>query len=319
MLSYHHLSLSERKKLRIYWKETKSIREVARRLGRSPSTISRELKRNITRDKRFCAIYRPVNAQKKYMARIHKPKGGKYDNEKLTSYVQCKLLLTWSPEQVAGRIALDYQDDASMRVSHTTIYRWLHKGQVSQAAQIRLRHAGHRHGEHRGKYLGIRTLKQRGREIQRRSRIGDWELDTIVSSARESRAGILSMVDRKSRFCVLTLLERCHSNKHVFRALASIVQQYPCKSFTADQGSEFGCYRRVEEELQIPMYFCRPSSPWQKGSVENLNGLIREMFPKGTNFVDVTPEEVSHAMSLLNNRPRKCLSWHTPAEVFFAL
>lgn len=312
-MSYHHLTLEERKKLSRMWREKESIRRMAAALGRSPGTISRELKRNISREAR-CLLYRPVNAQRMYQARKHRPKDGKYQDTVLCEYVQQKLRLTWSPEQVSGRIRLDYPGDPRMRVSHTTIYRWLHKNQLAQAAMIHLRHEGHRHGERRGTFLGIRTLRQRGREIWRRERVGDWELDTIVSGGRESRAGLLTMCDRKSRVCVLALLERCHSHSHVFRVLSSVAQSLPCRSFTADQGSEFHCFTRVEKELGLPMYFCSPSSPWQKGSVENLNGLVREFFPKGTDFVHVAPEQVARAMFLLNNRPRKCLNWLTPAE-----
>lgn len=314
-MSYHHLTLEERKKLFHMWRKKESIRHMAAAMGRSPGTVSRELKRNITWY-RNSPLYRPVNAQKKYQFRKHRPRGGKYLDARLYGYVQEKLLLTWSPEQVSERIRLDYPKDLRMRVSHTTVYRWLHKGQLAQAAMIHLRHEGHRHGEHRGRFLGIRTLRQRGREIWRRERIGDWELDTIVSSSRESLAGLLTMCDRKSRFCILTLLERSRSHNHVFRVLASVIQAYPCQSFTADQGGEFHCYPRVEKELGLPMYFCNPSSPWQKGSVENLNGLVREFFPRGTNFTDVTPQQVARAMFLLNNRPRKCLNWLTPAESF---
>lgn len=316
-MSYHHLTLEERKKLSRMLRNKETIRHIAEALGRSPGTVSRELKRNITRYS-YGMRYRPVNAQKKYQVRKHEPRDGKYLDEMLREYVQEKLLLTWSPEQVSGRIRLDYPEDLHMRVSHTTVYRWLHKGQLAQSAAIHLRHEGHCHGEHRGKFLGIRTLRQRGREIWRRERVGDWELDTIVSSSKESRAGLLTMCDRKSRFCILSHLERSHSHSHVFRVLSNVVQSFPCRSFTADQGSEFHCYPKVENELGLPMYFCSPSSPWQKGSVKNLNGLVREFFPKGTNFVNIAHEQVVRAMFLLNNRPRKCLNWLTPAEVLSA-
>lgn len=316
-MNYHHLTLDERKKLYHMWKKKESIRQMASVLERSPSTISRELKRNISRD-RYSFVYRPITAHKKYQGRRQQERDGKYRDTELCGYVQNKLLMTWSPEQVSKRLRLDYPENLHMRISHATIYRWLHMSRLTQAASIHLRHQGHKHGEHRGRFLGIRTLKQRGREIWRRERIGDWELDTIVSSSKESHAGLLTMCDRKSRFCILALLERSHSHNHVFRVLSSIVHSYPCRSFTADQGSEFHCYSRVEEELGLPMYFCSPSSPWQKGTVENLNGLVREFFPKGTNFIDVSTEQVAHAMDLLNNRPRKCLNWLTPAEVMAA-
>lgn len=316
-MSYHHLTLEERKKLWKLWQKKYGVREIARILGRNASTISRELKRNMSWNKQY-PVYRPITAHKKYIERKSQPRSGKFENKVLCEYVQSKLLLTWSPEQVAGRLPLDHPDNPEMRISHTTIYRWLRQERLEQAAQIRLRHEGHRHGETRGKgkFSGIRTLRQRGREIQRRTRIGDWELDTILSAAHSSTAGLLTLCDRKSRYCVITLLQRCQSNRHVFRALASIAQRYPCHSFTADQGTEFACFPRVEKELGIPMYFCSPSSPWQKGSVENLNGLIRESFPRGTNFAEVSEEDVQHVMFLLNNRPRKCLNWRTPAEVF---
>lgn len=213
-MSYHHLTLEERKKLARMWKAKASIREIGRALGRSASTISREIKRNISRGNRH-VLYRPVNAQKKYQARKCVARPGKYEDMLLVSYVQEKLLETWSPEQVAGRMPLDYPDAPSMRVSHSTIYHWLHQGKLGQAA-LCLRHAGHRHGEHRGRFLGIRTLRQRGKEIWRRERIGDREMDTIISSDRASHAGLLTMCDRKSRYCIAVLLERCHSNKHVF-------------------------------------------------------------------------------------------------------
>lgn len=312
-MSYHHLTLLERKALSKMKKEKKSLREISRILARSPSSISREVKRNLSHSGRHVE-YRPVIAQKQYQRRKHAPRGGLWGDNQLSAYVQEKLLETWSPEQVSHRLPLDYPDCPEMRVAHSTIYRWLHQHLLSQAAALQLRHANHKHGEHRGKFLGIRLLKERGKEIWRRERCGDWELDTIVSSSHESHAGLLTMCDRKSRFCVIVLLERCQSNKHVFQALAAVVQQVPCLSFSTDQGTEFGCYRKVEEELGIPMFFCRPASPWQKGSVENLNGLIRQFFPKGTNFVDVSPASVHTAMTILNNRPRKCLAWATPAE-----
>lgn len=300
------------------WKEHASIRKIANETGRSASTISRELMRNMSFNKcgRYAPIYRPVNADKKYQFRIHKSRTGKYDRPELTDYVRSRLLRTWSPEQIAGRIQLDYPKNRCMRVSHSTIYRWLHRDLLSQAASIKLRHAGHKHGEKRGTFVGARTIKQRCKEAYRRKRLGDWELDTVVSSSKQDKTGLLSMCDRKSRYCVIALLHRVRSNKVIYQALASVSEKMPCLTFTADRGTEFGCFKKVEGELNVPMYFCNPGSPWQKGSVENLNGLIREFFPKGTNFGEISEAEAQRAMDILNNRPRKCLKWATPAEVF---
>ena len=300
------------------WKEHLGIREIAREIGRSASTVSRELVRNISfhsRDWHY-PIYRPVSADKKYLERIHKRRTGKYDKAELAEYVRSRLLRTWSPEQIAGRIRLEYPKDRCMRVSHSTIYRWLHHDLLSPAAAIRLRHAGHKHGETRGKFVGVRTIRQRCKEAYRRKRLGDWELDTVVSSSRQDQDGLLSMCDRKSRYCVIALLHRVKSNKVIYQALATVSDTMPCLTFTADRGTEFGCFKKIEAELNIPIYFCNPGSPWQKGSVENLNGLIREFFPKGTNFGDISESEAQRAMDILNNRPRKCLKWATPAEVF---
>jgi len=297
------------------WKAHTSIRDISRSLGRSASTVSRELTRNISFRKRE-RIYRYVMANKRYLSRIHAKRTGKYDCAELAEYVRSHLLQTWSPEQVAGRMSLEYPGSNEMRISHSTIYRWLHKDLLSQAASIRLRHNGHKHGETRGTFVGAKTIRQRCHDIYRRKRIGDWELDTVVSSSRQDKAGILSMCDRRSRYCVLALLHRVQSNKCVYMALAAASDTMPCLSFTADRGTEFSCFKRVEEELGIPMYFCNPSSPWQKGSVENLNGLIREFFPKGTDFSNIIASDMQAVMDILNNRPRKCLNWATPSEAF---
>ena len=313
-MSYHHLTLEEREKLSLLMKNCCGIRTIAKELGRSPSTICRELKRNAFTQEGHCRTYRFLSADELYHARIHRKRGGKYGNVMLSDYVRTHLMQTWSPEQVAGRIRLDYPNDRQMRVSHATIYRWLRLGLVEQAAAVTLRHKGRRRGRHHSHFPGIKLLKKRCLEAYRRQRIGDWELDTIVS-ANYSHAGLLSMCDRKSRYCMLFLLRNAKSNYAVYKVLAAVSETMPCLTFTADQGVEFQCYRRVEAELDIPFYFCSPHSPWQKGSVENLNSLVREFFPKGTDFSDVSEEEVINAMSVLNNRPRKCLGWATPAEV----
>jgi len=320
-MSYHHLTLEERKMIAQMTNEECSQQEIALVLNRSPSTISREKRRNISSEKaggsgRIRHRYRYRVADKKYQDRLHARRGGKYEDRTLTGYVQEKLLRSWSPEQVAGRIGIDYPHNPQMRISHSTIYRWLHNGLVDQAAAIKLRHHGHRHGETRGKgkFTGIRKLSERCKEACRRERFGDMELDTMVSSSSSDKAGVLCLVDRKTRYSILILLRRVRSSNHVYNALAAVARTTECLSFTADRGTEFGCFKDVENKLKIPMFFCDPHSPWQKGTVENNNGLAREFFPNGTNFSNVSEYDVSRAMDLLNNRPKKCLGWMTPAE-----
>lgn len=318
-MSYHHLTLAERKKIAHLEREGAGKYEIARQLGRSPSTIYRELERNKTlrkngrRDK-----YSYRNAHKMYLGRLHRATSGKYQIEDLCDYVREKLRHTWSPEQIAGRLPLDYPHTGHMRISHGTIYRWLHRGLLAQAAQLKLnlRHHGHTHGEKRGKFNGVRELKERSRLALKRRRLGDWEVDTIVSCAPGHSDCLLSVCDRKSRYCGLVLLKR-KTNLEVMRGFQFLYGsgELPMKTITADRGTEFSCFSQFEETFHIPFYFARPRSPWQKPSVENQNGLVRQFFPKGTDFHQISEQQVAQVMQILNNRPRKCLGFRTPSEV----
>jgi len=289
---------------------------MAAELGRSPSTISRELRRNCTVTKRH-RRYFPRSAHQRYRARISLERPGKYKQAQLVGYVQEKLLLTWSPEQIAGRIRRDFPKDETMRIAHSTIYRWLRREQITQAAalKVNLRHYGHRHGETRGRLNGVRELRERSKLALRRKRLGDWEVDTIVSGVNR-HACLLSVCDRKSRYCGLVLLKR-RSAKEVMRGFQFLfgAGELPLETITSDRGTEFACYKEVEEAWGIPFFFTRPRAPWQKPSVENQNGLIRQFFPKATNFQEISPEQVTHVVDLLNNRPRKILNFKTPHEV----
>ena len=314
-MSYTHLTLDERISLAELRKENLSIREIAEVLGRSPSTISRELQRNQRLSKRQ-RLYFPRSAQRQYEARIRQERSGKYGQERLASYVQEKLLLAWSPEQVAGRMKLDFPADAEMRVAHGTIYRWLKKKQLPRASEARkrLRHYGRTYGDGRGKLHGVRELTERPVEVLRRTRFGDWEIDTIVS--KEWGPCLLTLCERKSQYCGVVLLKERTSKEvraalnHFFSARAHVL-----KTLTSDRGKEFFGWREVERDLQVQQYFTRPYSPWQKGCVENLNGLIRQFFPKKTSFKRVSTAETQALMRLLNHRPRKRLNFKTPHEV----
>lgn len=313
LVSYHHLTRKERGKIALLHQSKATIREISRQLGRNPSTISREIKRNKTEKS-----YQSDTATEKYQRRRQRCKRkSRLAEEQLVQYIHQNLMLTWSPEQVANRMRLDYPDDAKMSIAHTTIYRWIREEQLERAAllQQKLRHNGHRHGETRGKYHGVRELKERPKEAMKRKRLGDWEVDTIVSSRSRVRDCLLNMVDRKSRYCALVLLK--NRAKDVLRGFTFMLSSLPVKTITSDRGKEFACYQEAEDLLNAPFYFTRPYSPWQKGSVENCNGLIRQFFPKGTNFNEIDQESVSMVMQLLNNRPRKCLGWKTPNEVMF--
>lgn len=228
--------------------------------------------------------------------------------------------MTWSPKQIAGRIRLEHSQNIGMRVSHSSIYRWLALGLLPRSIQLtmNLRHYNHQYGEKRGVKVGARELKERSKEALRRKRLGDWEVDTIVAG-RETRSFLFNMTDRKSRYCCLALLRNTRKTT-MMRAFTFFLGngKLPLHTITSDRGAEFSCHREFEEQFKALYYFTRPASPWQKPTVENTNGLIRQFFPKGTDFTELSDEAVAFAMNLLNNRPRKCLGWKTPAEVIFS-
>lgn len=314
-MSYQHLSRKDRGKIALLNRNQVPKREIARQLGRSTSTITRELMRNSYENGQYRAD--PAHA-KAVLRRQKSCRHRLYEQEAVSCYVREKLMCCWSPEQIAGRIRLDYPNDPHMRVSHSSIYRWLHEGLLYQAAELRLhlRHYGHQHGETRGKFNGVRELKQRSKKALKRQRLGDWEVDTIVSADRADTSCVLTSCDRKSRACRLVLL-RNKTKPEVMRGFHVLFDApgLPLETITADRGTEFACYSDVEAQWGVPFYFTRPRSPWQKPSVENLNGLIRQFFPKATHFGEISPQLVETVMFQLNNRPRKSLAFLTPYEV----
>jgi len=313
-VSYHHLTPKERKKIANLHRLHFSVRKIGKILERSASTISRELRRNGEDGK-----YKSSAANKKYAERRLSCRPiGKLENSELVEYIREKLAATWSPEQIEGRLLIDFPADSKMRISLSTIYRWLHEELLHQSASLKmnLRHHGHRHGEKRGKFNGVRELRERSKLALLRKRLGDWEVDTIVSGNNGHSACLLSVCDRKSRYCGLVLLKR-RSAPEVMRGFCFLFDscRLPIETITADRGTEFACYNEVESHWEKPFYFTRPHSPWQKPTVENQNGLIRQFFPKCTDFHEISADHVSSVMNILNTRPRKCLGFRSPTEV----
>ena len=233
----------------------------------------------------------------------------------------------WSPEQVAGRIALERPE---MSVSASTIYRAINARELdppelagtARGIKARLRHKGkRRHGkggreERRGKIPGTRPISERPPEAEARERLGDWEGDTVVGKG--AGACLVTLVDRTSR-----LLEggrsRAHTKKKVAEAQVAALGGHPeTRTMTLDRGMEFAAFSEVEQAVGVVTYFAQPHHPWQRGTNENTNGLLREFFPKGTDFDKVTDEEVRAVYDDLNRRPRKCLGFKTPYEVHYS-
>lgn len=313
MLSYTHFTRIERIKLEELKKKGKSIREIARELGRSPSSVSRELRRNQNKN----GGYHHWRATILYILRRRKchPASRLAEGTEIRSYVEDKLSLYWSPETIAGRWNTEHPDD---RIAHTTIYRWLAQRKLTGfSRKTHLRRRGKRIQTRNANYNTIhpdRLIEDWPEEIRTRIRIGDWEGDTIYGGIGKGFAA--TMVDRKSRYLaaarILTRRPDDTSNA-IYKALDGL----PVKSISLDNGSEFSSFRQMEKHFKAPIYFAKPHAPWQRGTNENTNGLLRFFFPKGCDFRVISDEDLDRVIALLNIRPRKCLDWKTPAEIFF--
>ncbi|WP_050184066.1 IS30 family transposase [Domibacillus robiginosus] len=309
-MSYQHLSTFERARIETLKESGCSLRDIARRIGRSVSTVSRELTRNSSSN----GLYKPEAAQHRYEQR-RKNCGcrGKWSST-LAEIIEEKLDATWSPEQIANRLFKG-------AVCFKTIYRWLYIGRLSRKAAV-LRHKGkcQKPQETRGRFNIGTSIAERPAEVKKRQSFGHWELDTVVSGRGKSKGCVATFVERKTRWYVAVKMtdRSADSMETTIRDLYSRMPKQVFKTATTDRGKEFSCYAVLEKDIGIAFYFADPYSPWQRGSNENTNGLFREFFPKGTDFNKVTDDELGRALQLLNNRPRKCLGWRTPHEAFIA-
>ena len=197
---------------------------------------------------------------------------------------------------------------------------WLYKGKLSQGDMSVLRHKGKRRkpAEKRGKFIVGESISNRPKEVEDRKSFGHWELDTIVSSRGKSKGCLATFVERKSRlYTAVKMVDR--TSNSMKKAITQIYRALPPASFktgTTDRGKEFACYNAVKEDLDLTLYFADPYCSWQRGSNENSNGLLREFYPKKTDLALISEEELTQNLYLINNRPRKCLGWKSPIQVF---
>ena len=310
-MNYTHFSIIERSQLEILHRLEWTNREIGKKLGRHHSAIAREKKRG-SKDGTYIAEV----AQAAYKVRRAscKPKG-RFTPE-LASELEENLQQTWSPEQITEHRRVN----GKSFVCFKTIYRWLYTGRLIAGEVKVLRHKGRRRKpmETRGRFLVGKPISQRPKEVRKRESFGHWELDTVVSSRGKSRACAATFIERKTRmYLALKMPDRtAHSMEIAFGVIAS---QYPQKTFltaTTDRGKEIACYDALETFHGLDVYFADPYSSWQRGSNENGNGLLREFFPKGHDFAQVTDQELAHALHLINHRPRKCLGWKSAHESF---
>ena len=311
-MSYNHLTLEERYHIAELKAKKYSIRKIAKILNRSASTISREFGRNSSKKG-----YNPYGAHCKATHRKRLPRKlvKQYDAEKLEYVITSLREKFWTPEEIVGRWRSKHPDSA---LSCSTIYRHIKRGLLPDIhPKLHLRRRGKRKVNRKAKYNTIqpdRIIPDWPEEIKQRLRIGDWEGDSIVGASGKGAA--VTLVDRKSGF-VSGFVVQTRQASETREAIRKALENKPIRSLSFDNGAEFAEFRELEKELKVPVFFAEPHKPWQRGCNENANGLLRFFFPKGCNFLEVSQEEFSRVLNLINNRPRKRLNWRTPFEVFF--
>ncbi|URN18757.1 IS30 family transposase [Streptomyces sudanensis] len=316
------LTLAEREQIRDLRAAGHSLRAIGRALGRPASTIKREIDANAGREG-----YQPYAAHRAAAARRPRPKDRKLLREgRLRRFVQDALRKRWSPEQICHALRMEHPDDESMRVSVETVYQALYfqaRGGLKREVQAAIRSGRTRRKPRRDpqrrtpRFIDpMVMISDRPADVEDRAVPGHWEGDLIIGAG--GRSAIATLVERSTRYTMLVHLPGgAHDAQTVRDGLVATIQTLPDHlrgSLTWDQGSEMARHKQFTMATGMPVYFCDPASPWQRGSNENTNGLLRQYFPKGTDLSPHTPEDLEHVAQELNGRPRKTLDWDTPAE-----
>ena len=321
-----YLSLLERQRIATLRERGVGVREISRRIGRSPSTVSRELHRNVRPHDRSRYDGDLAHARARQRARRLRDARLSRD-EALRAVVQHRLEMDWSPEQIAAHLRTAFPEQRSWHICHETIYQALYhggKGGLSRALTRRLRTGRPlRKRRRRPDTRSVRfiapglLIDRRPAVVELRSRVGDWEGDLIVG--RMSQSAIGTLVDRRSRLVRLVHLPDGHSAERFRLAVTPVLESLPAQTrltLTWDQGSEMARHDLLAEHFTDGIYFAHPASPWLRGTNENTNGLLRQYFPKRFDLRVFGPDDLRAAEQLLNHRPRKILGWRTPHEVF---
>lgn len=306
IMSYKHITLEERACIKKLKSEGSSIRAIATYLERSPSTISRELKRNKGRN----GVYHPVTAQRLYFERKDNCGRKITINYDLQKYINDKIDENWSPEQIYFRSKLKNHE---LNVpSFSTIYRWIHLGLIAKGDMKKLRRKGKfkRPQETRGRFNIGKTIKKRPKSVYKREEIGH---------IRKSSYCLVTLVERKSRYTLSMVLPN-RREVLVTPAIINMMSKLPSyivKTITCNRGKEFSGYKKIESTLNCDVYFADPYCSWQRGTNENTNGLLREYYPKGMDLSLVTTSDLDDKTKRLDTRPRKCIKFYTPKEILF--
>ena len=324
---YRRLSAAEREEISRGLAQGKHLFEIAKYLGRSPSTISREVRRNSG-----VSGYRAYSASRRSQQRAATRRGGisrLSHEDDLRDYVIAKLTKRWSPREIVKRMAEDYPDNRRMRISHEAIYQYIYvlprgalkatliKG-LRQERKYRRKQGGRKQAsdETRGKIAHMLSIEERPKEVADRTIPGHWEGDLIMGKYKRTALGTL--VERTTRKTILVPLKQkdAQSVRYAYaRALRALPREM-AKTLTYDQGKEMSEHQQFTIATGIQVYFAHPGSPWERGTNENTNGLIRQYFPKGTQFDQISVQEIKRVERELNDRPRAVLNWQKPDEVF---
>jgi transposase, IS30 family len=315
MKKYKQLDYKERTKIEVMHNKGLSIRLISSKLKRSPSTIGRELKRNVSGSCYVAHLASHASRTRGSIARSVPRKMNKALKKKLKSLLK----KGWGPEQISGRLNLQ-----GIKISTETIYQWIWENKQQQGKLYRLlKRRGRTYRkrkalyENRGQIRHRVDIDERPAVVDQRSRVGDWEIDSIVGKGH--RGAIISMVERNTRFTkIIKVNDRTAARVAV--TLIKGLRKFKSKvlTITSDNGKEFAYHQHVSNALDANFYFAKPYSAWQRGTNENTNGLVRYYLPKGTNFCTVTHKDIQNIEDKLNNRPRKCLGYKTPKELMDA-
>jgi transposase, IS30 family len=326
--SYTHLTRDERVILGFQRSDNWNLAEIAECGGRHKGTISRELRRNGERDGagelHYEGVQGHVDAQ---WRRKDAPRKTRMDHAPLAQYVKAKLAVQWSPQQISGRLKIDHPDDPRMRLSHECIYQWIERDranggisykQLRQSSRKRRKRYGS--ASTAGKIEGRVGIEHRPAEVQLKARVGDWESDSVTGTHTRGPK-LATHVERRTRYLVAAKLPdgtAASFNRGTIRAFKNLPSKL-LLTMTTDNGREFAKFKDIERRLGLSVYFANPYHSWERGLNENTNGLLRQFFPRQTDFATVTSRAIAKAVRSLNNRPRKCLDYRTPAEVLGSL